>query len=650
MEALSTRRALSVLAVTGVAGAAIVTGLVGGEDGLGGGPDEAAALEAFSSCDEILEYAEDHEWARDAYAYGGGDVIMNAEAGAAPIAARTTALDATGAVGPSQTGTNTQEVGIDEPDIAKLSGTTLFRIQGKTLSAHDVAGEESVLLGEIDLEGSQDSPQLLIAGDKALVMATGYYDIGTTTTVTEVDISDPSAMVPLRTLDLEGMQVSARLQGSTARLVIESQPEYEGRSVEGPSAGSDPQAEPSQGSDPTVDTGEPAGATGETGPEPTDDEPAWLPQASLTDLETGETETTPIASCGDIAYPEEFSGLGLLSVLTIDLGEGLMPTDVDAVITDGSTVYASATGLYVATATIAPPRGGITSAIERFIGPDSTTVPIQPPGETAIHRFDTSDPAGTEYTSSGEVRGTLIGQFAMSEHEGVLRVASTEGDTFVDGPGESQSMLTTLAEEADSLEEIGRVGGLGPGEDIYAVRFIGDMAYVVTFEQTDPLYTVDLSVPQDPEVTGELKIPGYSAYLHPVADGRLLGIGQDGTSTGTITGAQASLFDVADPERPERLDQLALSDGRYSSTSTEWDHHAFLYSPAHALAVVPVQSYGRNGLEGAVAMRVDPEGGVLTEVARLEDADGQIERMLVTEDKLVTVSTGGVTLRDLDEL
>ena len=87
------------------------------------------------------------------------------------------------------------------------------------------------------------------------------------------------------------------------------------------------------------------------------------------------------------------------------------------------------------------------------------------------------------------------------------------------------------------------------------------MGYVVTFEQTDPLYTVDLPTPMDPEATGELKIPGYSAYLHPVADGRLLGIGQAGTQR-PITGAQASLFDVADPERPERLDALDLSDGR----------------------------------------------------------------------------------------
>ena len=101
----------------------------------------------------------------------------------------------------------------------------------------------------------------------------------------------------------------------------------------------------------------PTGATGETGPKPEEgDEPEWLPQASLLDLETGERVTTPIAGCDDVSYPDEFSGLGLLSVLTIDLESGIVPTDVDSVITDGTTVYASDGSLYVATLKMTPPR------------------------------------------------------------------------------------------------------------------------------------------------------------------------------------------------------------------------------------------------------------------------------------------------------
>jgi len=647
MEPKSKTRALSILAAGGVAATALATGIVGGS---GSGPDEAAAaaLEPFSSCEELLEYARDHRWSREAATlYREGDVILNAGAETTAVSADALAESAptedSGAVGPSETGTNTQEAGIDEPDIAKLSGTTLFRVHGRTLTSYDVSGDEAVVLDELELELKRgaDSPQLLISGERAIVISTGYENDGETTAVTELDISDPSAISALRRLDLEGAHVSTRLQGSTARLVLESQPDYPGLGDGTP----EPQPLPQDGSEP------PTGATGETGPEPDPEDlrPDWLPQASLSDFDTGERTESALLGCDDVAYPDEFSGLGLLSVLTIDLSEGILPTDLDAVMTDGTTVYGSGTSLYVATSKITQPDGGLTSAIGRFIAPDSTSVPVEPPTETAIHRFATSESETTEYAASGEVRGTLIGQFAMSEEDGVLRVASTQGSSFVDGPGESVSMITTLTEGDGDLEEMGRVGGLGPGEDIYAVRFIGDMGYVVTFEQTDPLYTVDLSDPADPETTGELKIPGYSAYLHPVADGRLLGIGQAGTSDGTITGAQASLFDVADPTSPERLDALDLSDGSYGSTSTEWDHHAFLYAPEEALAIVPVQSYGRKNFRGAVAMSVDPESG-LTEVARMEDGFGQIERMFVAGENLVTVSRGGVTVWALTDL
>ena len=95
------------------------------------------------------------------------------------------------------------------------------------------------------------------------------------------------------------------------------------------------------------------------------------------------------------------------------------------------------------------------------------------------------------------------------------------------------------------LREVGRVGGLGKGEQIYAVRFIGHVSYVVTFRQVDPLYTVDLSDPTNPRVRGELKILGYSAYLHPVGDGVLLGVGQDASGQGRIRGTQISLFDIS---------------------------------------------------------------------------------------------------------
>ena len=147
--------------------------------------------------------------------------------------------------------------------------------------------------------------------------------------------------------------------------------------------------------------------------------------------------------------------------------------------------------------------------------------------------------------------------------------------------GTSESTVYVLRQDGRSLDVVGKVGGLGKGERIYSVRFVGATGYVVTFRQTDPLYTVDLRDPAKPTVTGELKITGYSAYLHPAGDGRLLGIGQEATEQGRIQGTQISLFDVRDPAKPNRLAQYHVQ-GAHSEA--EFDPHAFLYWPQTGLA------------------------------------------------------------------
>jgi len=202
----------------------------------------------------------------------------------------------------------------------------------------------------------------------------------------------------------------------------------------------------------------------------------------------------------------------------------------------------------------------------------------------------------------------------MSEHDGVLRVATTAGEPWSGG---SESMVTTLALEDQQLVELGQVGDMGEGEQIYAVRFIGDTGYVVTFRQTDPLYVLDLSDPSDPRVTGELKIPGYSAYLHPVDDGLLLGVGQDATDEGMRLGVQVSLFDVSDPANPERVHQITFGSG---SSDVEYDHRAFLWWAPESMAVVPMQTWDE-GTQISGGVGIDVEGRTLEERGRLESPE-----------------------------
>ena len=162
------------------------------------------------------------------------------------------------------------------------------------------------------------------------------------------------------------------------------------------------------------------------------------------------------------------------------------------------------------------------------------------------------------------------------------------------------------------------MGGLGKGERVYAVRFIGDAGYVVTFRQVDPLYVLDLSAPSRPRVRGELKILGYSAYLHPVGDGLLLGIGQDATAGGArARDAGVTLRRLRNPAAPRRLDAFALGKGW---SEAEQDHHAFLWWPRTGLAVLPVQAYDDRPFVGALGLRVRRSDGI-TEAGRVSHPD-----------------------------
>ena len=217
----------------------------------------------------------------------------------------------------------------------------------------------------------------------------------------------------------------------------------------------------------------------------------------------------------------------------------------------------------------------------------------------------------TAYVGSGEVPGYLLNQWSLSEHEGTLRAATTSMPPW-DERRQVRERVRTLQERDGRLVQVGSVGGLGRGERIYAVRYIGDTGFVVTFRQVDPLYTLDLSDPAAPRVAGELKVPGYSAYLHPLGDGLLLGVGQDATEEGRRTGVQLSLFDVSNLAKPVRLDQHAV--GGNSWTAVEGDHHAFLWWAPERLAVIPAvrydEDYEKTAFAGSLAFRVTRAGGI----------------------------------------
>jgi hypothetical protein len=228
-----------------------------------------------------------------------------------------------------------------------------------------------------------------------------------------------------------------------------------------------------------------------------------------------------------------------------------------------------------------------------------------------------------------------------------------------------------LQSQNGALVPVGQVSGLGPGQQIYSVRFVGSLGYVVTDQQVDPLYTVDLSSPTAPRVAGQLELEGYSAYLQPLSPTLLLGIGEDvSPTTNEPTGAQMELFDVSNPASPQLLAKTSLGIG--SSSQVTYDHHAFLYWPATSLTVLPVQVNGfvvpvtcgpppcltplqpaGQSFTGALAFRVGQAG--IQQLGQIvqDSANGLtpvIERSLVVGGQLFTVSQQGVMASSLDTL
>jgi uncharacterized secreted protein with C-terminal beta-propeller domain len=524
--------------------------------------------------------------------------------------------------GPEGQPTNVQEAGVDEPDVVKTSGSTVLVVARGRLYAVDGSADPPALLGSVDVPGY--ASELLVHGGRALVISSiggggpvVASQVGIAppsrwlgrTRLSEVDITDPRAMKVVSTYDIEGSYTSARLTGATARVVLTTG----ARGIEMPDvSGSTSAAQVRR--------------TWRRSLRRTRTR-AWLPSAILRDGRTGKAKRRTAVRCRQVRRTQQFSGFGTITVLTIDMDRGLPAVDADALMTDGQTVYASQDRLYVAS--------------ERWLGYDPSRREVLDEASTGLHAFSTEREGETNYVGSGEVPGYLLNQWSLSEHEGVLRAATTSMPPW-DGGARSSSAVRTLAERGGRLEEIGRVGGLGEGERIYAVRFMGDTGYVVTFRQTDPLFVLDLASPAAPRKVGELKVPGYSAYLHPVGDGLLLGVGQNADSEGVRLGAHLSLFDVSNPQRPTRIDDESLGGDSY--TDVEDDHHAFTWWAPGSLAVLPVSEFaGETTTLVARAFRVDRAGGIQPVARIAAQGDDRYRRSLVLGDRLLLVGFAGIS-------
>ncbi len=651
------------VAAAGVLGGLVLT--VGGLPGQPGGESipaaAAAGLVGFTDCDALAqwyrplvsEYVTDRglvmpgQGGNIRYAKAASGVLLGEAATPAPAAAT-----ADQAVGPGATGTNLQEAGVDEPDSVKSAGGRLVTAVGNTLHVLDVSGTTPVRLGSITLPGINpteytgdrsfpgwnDQAELLLVGNRVVVLDRGAYQplrpvapakpstttitptgwrtgdgpavmapppIGLppepmwpipTTRVRVVDIADPAHPALVSSEEIEGNLVAARAIAGQVRLVLASTP------------APDPAA--------SNTAAKLAALPGQE----------FLPHLIARDARGEVTQRTPALTCTDVTHPDQGAGPGVLSVRTIDVAAvsaGRSPTvHSTGIAADGDLVYASADRIYAATT-----AGGWGRAVQTR---QAGTV------RTQVHGFDISAPGMTRYLVSGSVEGTVLDRWAFSARNGQLRVATTR--PWLLAPSEEaqralgntnnlavrgDNVITVLKESTSGLTQVGQVTGLGKGERITAVRWFDDVALVVTFRQTDPLYVVDLRDPTTPTVRGELKVPGFSAYLHPIGEHRILGVGSAATDTGQVTGAQIATFDVSDPAKPTRTAVLTKPDAWPAAAQ---DARQFTYLPNRRLAITSF--YGHSGWTWE-AFRVGPSGqfssagplgltteGVLTGIAR----------------------------------
>jgi hypothetical protein len=582
-----------------------------------GGPEQPPVIQhrvivqPFASCSELEQYIEDtaveqmrrqlDQLLEERY-WGWG--LADAQFGA-PAAKSAEAGPA------SYTTTNVQVKGVDEADFVKNDGTRIFVLAGgKLYAVKSWPPEQLELRQALAIEG-YPREMFLDEKNRVVVLSDVYaewwadperggapcggsfwrcHGWANTTKVTVIDASDIGSLKVVAEHWLPGHYDRSRRVGSSVRVVltnsfswpsgVELYPPYE-LFPSGPDTAEE-RKKIVAGWIPGAKQRNESLIRGRSLAE-------WLP-SSKRRLASGQLVDVGY-SCTDFARANAPVRLGLVTVATLNLDHQEQPPQQTSIVGEAGEIYASQESLYIAT-----PHWWWWDAI----GQDS---------HTYIHKFDITSPDKAIWVASGGVAGTIVDQFSLDEHQNALRVATTISRRVPDpehpswwwGRVETRNRVSVLRENAGALEVIGETPDLAAGEQIYSSRFLGKRGFMVTFRRTDPLYTLDLSNPYQPRVAGELKVPGFSTYLHPLDENHLLAMGTylpDPGETGEVSWSERrmklTLFDVSDFENPkEKFSHLIGTANGWSEAA--YEHKAFNWFPERKLLAIPFSDY-RNDL------------------------------------------------------
>jgi uncharacterized secreted protein with C-terminal beta-propeller domain len=524
--------------------------------------------------------------------------------------------------------TNTQVKGVDEADIVKTDGRYIYYLSNKKLTITSVDGSNLERTSSIEFNDEHYRPmelfvrenKLILIGtkheegeikplrkSKILIERDNYYPTYNTYTVIKVyDIKNRENPELSRTVEVEGYYISSRMVGNNIYLIAnKSINSYLCKNYEIDKLNED----------------------------------AFKVQY----LDTAVNQEKRCIAFADICYIPESESPNYLNVVSFNVNEN-KEANIDSYLGAGEKIYSSEKNLYVTKS--------------KFNYEDKTDTSKR---ATEIYKFNLID-GKCKFQKSGEVPGTIINQFSMDESEEYFRIATTDNSSW-----EQENNTNNLYVLNNELEIVGKVEGLAKGEKIYSVRFMGNRAYMVTFVETDPLFVIDLSIPTEPKVLGELKIPGYSKYLHPYDETHLIGFGENtevvnyGYGDRVVTnGMKMALFDVTDPNNPQEMYSVDIGE-KGTSSELLYNHKALLFSKEKDIIAFPISRTIDNykvDFRGAIVYGLNLEKGFTLkgEISHnkndyeLYHSNNKIERIIYIGDNLFTLSENKIKATDMNSM
>jgi len=516
--------------------------------------------------------------------------------------------------------TNVQVEGVDEADIVKTDGNYIYYITNdKVIIVNSQDEKDLKIVSEIEYKDNNFNPrELFIAENKLIVIGNLYennsksnvlvesmYPISNQMTVAKIYKTENKEKPELtREIKIEGNYLSSRMIGDDVYFIANKYMYshlFRENEIEEM------------------------------------DEEYFKPK--YTDTVLGNTEKC--IDYSDICYFPESEDTSYLNIAGFNINNN-EPANIETYLGAGEDIYCSENNLYITKV--------------KYEYKDSKWYGYYNNYDvnTYIYRFKLEDSKVT-YEAAGSVPGMVLNQFSMDEKDGYFRIATTDSDNW-----NNETDRNNLYVLNDKLETVGKIEGLAKGEKIYSVRFMGNRAYMVTFVETDPLFVIDLSEATNPVVLGELKIPGYSKYLHPYDENHIIGFGENTRINeygGVVTnGMKMALFDVTNPTNPKELYSVDIGEkGTYSEILN--NHKALLFSKEKNIIAFPVSISEEVGsyrtklkFQGAIVYGLDIEKGFTLKgtIAHMQVQDGYrnydyekaVERIIYIEDNLYTLSKG----------